>query len=39
LSGVSSGVKSLLRKPFPLGELIAQVEKYVPRDEDAGGRT
>lgn len=31
LSGVSSGVKSLLRKPFPLGELIAEVEKYVPR--------
>jgi CheY-like chemotaxis protein len=31
LFGVSEGVKSLLRKPFPLGELIAQVERYVPR--------
>ena len=31
LFGVSLGVKSLLRKPFPLGELIAQVERYVPK--------
>lgn len=31
LSGVSTGVKSLLRKPFPLGELISQVERFVPR--------
>lgn len=31
LFGVAEGVKSLLRKPFPLGELIAQVERYVPR--------
>jgi CheY-like chemotaxis protein len=31
LSGVSLGIKSLLRKPFPLGDLIAQVERYVPR--------
>jgi CheY-like chemotaxis protein len=31
LSGISTGVKSLLRKPFRLGELISQVEKFVPR--------
>lgn len=31
LFGVSLGVKSLLRKPFPLGELIALVEQYVER--------
>lgn len=32
LFGVTQGVKSLLRKPFPLGELIAQVERFVPRE-------
>jgi CheY-like chemotaxis protein len=32
LFGVSLGVKSLLRKPFPLGELLSQVERYVPKE-------
>lgn len=31
LFGVSLGIKTLLRKPFPLGELIAQVEKHAGR--------
>ena len=36
LFGVSLGVKSLLRKPFPLGELLSQVERYVPRESGSG---
>ncbi len=28
LFGVSLGIQTLLRKPFPLGELIGEVEKY-----------
>jgi CheY-like chemotaxis protein len=31
LFGVSLGIQALLRKPFPLGELIAQVERHAPR--------
>jgi CheY-like chemotaxis protein len=31
LTGVSDGVKSFLRKPFPLAELISRVESFVPR--------
>lgn len=31
LFGVSLGIQTLLRKPFPLGELIGEVEKYASR--------
>jgi CheY-like chemotaxis protein len=31
LFGVSLGIEMLLRKPFPLGELIAQVERYAQK--------
>ena len=31
LFGVSLGIQTLVRKPFPLGELIAEVEKHAPR--------
>jgi CheY-like chemotaxis protein len=31
LFGVSLGIEMLLRKPFPLGELISQVERYATK--------
>ena len=35
LFGVSLGIQTLLRKPFPLGELIGEVEKYASRSNQS----
>ena len=36
LFGVSLGIEMLLRKPFPLGELISQVERYATKRSATG---
>jgi len=39
LFGVSLGIQTLLRKPFPLGELIGEVEKYAGRASQRSSST